>query len=108
MAGQPTTGITIALAAASVLTFSVAARQVPQPQPVPLQKNIRLIAHDDLNGKGDGGEGMAIQQLSGRRILYLAHSGTEACLSIVDVTNTSRPALLAQLPSPNPGVVRCN
>jgi hypothetical protein len=28
----------------------------------------------DLNGNGDGGEGMALQKLKdGRRILYLAH-----------------------------------
>lgn len=72
-------------------------------------KNMILVGHNDLNGHGDGGEGMAIQSLpNGRRILYIAHEGTQTCLSIVDVTHPQNPLLLNQLPSPNPGVVRCN
>jgi len=72
-------------------------------------KHMRLVAHHDLNGNGDGGEGLALQQFpDGRRILYLAHEGQRTCLSVLDVTNPRRPVLLNQIPSPNPGVARCN
>ena len=73
------------------------------------RKNMVLIGHSDLNGHGDGGEGLAIQQRSdGRRILYIAHEGEKTCLSVVDVTHPEAPVLLNQLPSPAPGVTRCN
>src|SRR6202795_3011208 len=75
----------------------------------PEQKNLELVGHSDLNGNGDGGEGMAIQQWpDGRRILYMAHEGEKTCLSIVDVTHPENPVLVNQLPSPQPGVTRCN
>ena len=71
--------------------------------------NVVLVGHHDLNGNGDGGEGLAIQQWpDGRRILYLAHEGQKTCLSIVDVTRPERPVLINQLPSPTPGTTRCN
>jgi hypothetical protein len=73
------------------------------------QKNVVLIGHSDLNGHGDGGEGLAIQQRSdGHRILYVAHEGEKTCLSIVDVTHPEAPVLVNQLPSPAPEVTRCN
>jgi len=72
-------------------------------------KAMELVAHHELNGNGDGGEGLAIQQRAdGRRILYLAHEGQKTCLSVLDVTDPKAPALLNQLPSPGPGVTRCN
>ncbi|HTX53653.1 MAG TPA: hypothetical protein VMD08_09590 [Candidatus Baltobacteraceae bacterium] len=71
-------------------------------------KDMRLLAHHDLNGQGDGGEGMALQAIEGRRILYLAHESQKTCLSILDVTNPEQPMLLNQLPSPGPGTTRCN
>ncbi len=34
--------------------------------------NMRLIAHDDLNGFGNGGEGMSLQVAGdGRRVLWI-------------------------------------
>src|SRR6202163_2055444 len=79
------------------------------PQQSPEQKDMELVGRSDLNGNGDGGEGMAIQQWpDGRRILYVAHEGEKTCLSIVDVTHPEAPALLNQLPSPAPDVTRCN
>jgi hypothetical protein len=37
-------------------------------------KNMRLISHHDLNGFGNAGEGVALQQLGdGRRIFWIAH-----------------------------------
>ena len=75
----------------------------------PEAKNMELVGRSDLNGNGDGGEGMAIQQWpDGRRILYIAHEGEKTCLSIVDVTHPEKPVMVNQLPSPQPGVTRCN
>jgi hypothetical protein len=73
------------------------------------QKNMLLVGHQNLNGHGDGGEGLALQQRGdGRRILYIAHEERSICLSIVDVTRPDSPVLLNQLPSPGPGITRCN
>jgi hypothetical protein len=72
-------------------------------------KNVVLIGHSDLNGHGDGGEGLAIQQWpDGRRVLYLAHEGTDWCLSVVDVTHPEKPVMITELPSPTPGITRCD
>jgi hypothetical protein len=68
-----------------------------------------LVGHTDLNGHGDGGEGLVIQAWpDGRRILYLAHEGQQTCLTAVDVTRPDAPVVIAQLPSPAPGTTRCN
>jgi hypothetical protein len=82
-------------------------------------RNMVLVGHNDLSrrssgaaeadGLGDGGEGLALQQLpDGRRILYLAHEAPQRCLSVIEVTKPESPVLLNQLPSPTPGVTRCN
>src|SRR5580692_7407257 len=82
---------------------------IANAQPAAEAQNVVLVGHNDLNGNGDGGEGLAIQQWpDGRRILYLAHEGEKTCLSIVDVTHPENPVLITQLPSPAPGVTRCN
>ncbi len=78
-------------------------------QPAAESSNIVLVGQNDLNGGGDGGEGLALQQLpDGRKILYFAHEGTERCISIIDVTRPENPVLVNQLPSPGPKVTRCN
>lgn len=80
-----------------------------QAQATAESSNMVLVGHNDLDGNGDGGEGLALHQLNdGRKILYFAHSGREQCLSVVDVTNPEIPLLLNQLPSPAPGITRCN
>jgi hypothetical protein len=72
-------------------------------------RNMTLVGHNDLNGNGDGGEGLAIQQRpDGRRLLFLAHEAPRNCLSIVDVTRPENPVVVNQIPSPAPGVTRCN
>jgi len=49
--------------------------QLPSQNPAE-QKNMELVGRSELNGNGDGGEGMAIQEWpDGRRILYIAHEG---------------------------------
>src|ERR1700683_4335792 len=78
-------------------------------QPAVEARNVSLVGHNDLNGNGDGGEGLAIQQFpDGRRVLYLAHEGQKTCLSIVDVTHPESPVMINQFPSPAPGITRCN
>jgi hypothetical protein len=72
-------------------------------------KNLTLLSHTYLNGHGDGGESMEIQQWpDGRRVLYFVHQGAENCLSVVDVTKPDKPEVLVYLPSPNPGDTQCN
>ena len=72
-------------------------------------RNMELVGHSDLNGRGDGGEGLALQRLpDGRRILYLAHEAPQLCVSVVDIVRPETPRVVTQLPSPAPGVTRCN
>lgn len=95
--------------ALGLLLTTVLAVPVARAQPVAEAKDIEQVSQLNLNGNGDGGEGLALQQRKdGRRILYLAHEGQKTCLSVVDVTNPKAPVLLAQLPSPGPQVTRCN
>lgn len=105
MTGRPL-GRLAAIAAAAV---AVAAPPRARAQPAAEARNMEQVAQLDLAGNGDGGEGMALQQRpDGRRILYFAHEGQKTCLSVIDVTNPRAPTLVAQLPSPGPGVTRCN
>ena len=99
----------LGLAIAATAVAAVAAPPAARAQPAAEARNMEQVAQLDLAGHGDGGEGMALQQRpDGRRILYLAHEGQKTCLSAIDVTNPRAPALIAQLPSPGPGVTRCN
>ena len=78
-------------------------------QPAAESRNMVLVGHNDLNGNGDGGEGLALQQFpDGRKVLYLAHEAPARCLSVIDVTRPEAPVMVNQLPSPAPGVTRCN
>jgi len=71
-------------------------------------KNMRLVGHSDLNGNGDGGEGLAIHQYAdGRRILFLAHESEPMCFSVVDVTNIKAPKVVTQVPVVSK-TLRCN
>jgi hypothetical protein len=87
--------------------------QTPQPRPAdPLQaqaaQNMRLIGHTDLNGKGNGGEGLDMHQYpDGRRVLFYAHTAEPTCFTTVDVTNPRQPKVLAQFPTAAKHV-RCN
>ena len=60
-------------------------------------KNMRLISHHDLNGFGNIGEGVHLQQTGdGRRVLYMAHESAPKDITSVDVTDIANPRLLAQ------------
>ena len=59
--------------------------------------NMRLMAHHDLNGYGNIGEGVHLHQSQdGRRVLYLAHESAPKDITSVDVTDPANPKLLAQ------------
>ena len=60
-------------------------------------KNMKLISHHDLSGFGNGGEGIALQQLAdGRRILYIAHESGPKDFTGVDVTDLANPKVVVQ------------
>ena len=71
-------------------------------------KNLRLLAHHDLNGFGNGGEGIALQAArGGRRILYIAHERAPKDFTVIDVTDPTNPSLVVQTELPH-GDVRSN
>jgi hypothetical protein len=68
----------------------------------PAARNMRLLAHDELNGFGNCGEGMAIQLTrDGRRILWLAHESAPTNVTAVDVTEPRKPAVVFQSELPH-------
>ena len=70
-------------------------------------KNMRLISHHDLNGFGNLGEGVALQQhADGRRIFHMAHESGPKDVSSVDVTDLANPKVVTQteLDHPHLGV----
>ena len=59
--------------------------------------NVRLVAHNDLNGHGDG-----MQLLKNGRYIYLAHLGTSPmALTILDASDPADPKVVRQMPHPN-------
>jgi len=60
-------------------------------------KNMRLLAHNDLGGFGNCGEGMAIQLArDGRRVLWLGHESAPKNFTAVDVTDPRKPSVILQ------------
>ena len=97
--------VTMTVAVAIVLAGGVSGAQEVQ---VLAAMNMRIVGHTDLNGQGDGGEGMDLRQYpDGRRIFFFAHVNAPNCLSIVDVTEPDAPEVLHQMPTVA-GHVRCN
>ena len=67
-----------------------------------LSKNMKLIAHHDLNGFGGVGEGMALQVTkNGKRVLWIAHEGPPKNFTGVDVTNPRKPKIICQTELPH-------
>ena len=58
--------------------------------------NMKLISHHDLNGFGNVGEGVALQERDGRRILWLAHESAPKDFTAVDVTDLANPKTIIQ------------
>jgi len=64
--------------------------------------NMKLLAHDELGGFGNVGEGMSLQLAKGgRRILWLAHESAPKNFSAVDVSNPRRPKVILQKDLPH-------
>lgn len=110
------TGMTLALVGillAGVQADAQERRQGGAAQPAqkfPAEgKNMALLGHSTLNGKGDGGEAMELVEWpGGRKILIFVHQAAENCLSFVDVTDPAKPQVVAYIPSPTPGETQCN
>jgi hypothetical protein len=65
-------------------------------------KNLTLLAHHDLGGFGNGGEGIALQATAdGRRVLYIAHESAPKDFTGVDVTDPRSPELVVQTELPH-------
>lgn len=59
-------------------------------------KGLRLVAHHDLAGNGDG-----FQVMRSGDVLYVGHNGTSGMgTSILDVADPAAPGLVTQLPAP--------
>ena len=60
-------------------------------------KNMKLIAHVDLKGHNNIGEGVDLHQTAnGRRILYMAHESAPKDFTGVDVTDLANPKVVTQ------------
>src|SRR5260370_16969232 len=76
--------------------------------PSDASKNMRLLAHHDLGGFGNVGEGMAIQLArDGRRVLWLGHESAPKNFTAVDVTDPRKPSDIVQTDLPH-GHMRAN
>ncbi|HXD72383.1 MAG TPA: hypothetical protein VN628_01535, partial [Vicinamibacterales bacterium] len=99
------------LSIAAMLTLGLVAPAHAQMAPwvKPLEaSNMKIVGHNDLNGKGNGGEGLALTQYrDGRRVLFLAHESAPTCFSVIDVTNTAKPTVIAQVNTVTSDI-RCN
>ena len=66
-------------------------------------KNMKLISHHDLNGFGNAGEGVALQQLpDGRRIFWIAHESAPKDVTALDVSDLANPKIVLQTDLPYP------
>jgi hypothetical protein len=64
--------------------------------------NMKLLAHDELGGFGNIGEGMSLQLAKGgRRILWLAHESAPKNFTAVDVSDPRRPKVILQQDLPH-------
>ncbi|HXP77736.1 MAG TPA: hypothetical protein VN823_26615 [Stellaceae bacterium] len=64
--------------------------------------NMKLLAHDELGGFGNIGEGMSLQLAKGgRRILWLAHESAPKNFTAVDVSDPRRPRMILQQDLPH-------
>lgn len=68
------------------------------------QWRMRLLARCELNGFGNGGEGLGLHARGGRRTLFVAHESAPKNVTAVDVTDPSRPRVLAQTEVAHPRV----
>ena len=71
----------------------------------PEAHNFRLISHDTMSGFGNVGEGMSLQLApGGRRIMWMAHECAPKNFTAVDVTDPTKPRVIAQTDLPHRNV----
>jgi hypothetical protein len=93
---------------AAALLFMPHVVYADEPNGVAEASNMEIVGHNDLNGVGKGGEGLALKQYDGgKRVLFLAHESAPMCISVVDVTQPEHPTIITQIPVETPNV-RCN
>ena len=64
--------------------------------------NMKLLAHHPMDGFGNGGEGMGLQQTSdGRRFMCIAHESAPKNFTVVDVTDPRKPQVVVQTDLPH-------
>ncbi|MDP6422454.1 MAG: hypothetical protein QF477_05740 [SAR202 cluster bacterium] len=68
-------------------------------------KNMTLLAQHDLDGFGNGGEGIGLQATKdGRRVIYIAHESGPKDYTAVDVTDPKNPKTVIQTTLPHADV----
>jgi hypothetical protein len=68
----------------------------------PMAHNMKLISHNELQGFGGMGEGIAMQLADdGRRILWMAHESAPKNFTGVDVTDPRQPRVIVQTELPH-------
>jgi hypothetical protein len=71
----------------------------------PEAHNFRLISHDTMSGFGNVGEGISLQLApGGRRIMWMAHECAPKNFTAVDVTDPTKPRVIAQTDLPHRNV----
>src|SRR6266536_1921079 len=73
--------------------------------PVRIARNLRLIGHNNLGAGPNAGEGLAMKITpEGRRLFYVAHENPPLAMSILDVTDPTRPEIVYQSEVPHDGI----
>ena len=68
-------------------------------------KNMTLLSQHDLDGFGNGGEGIGLQATKdGRRVIYIAHESGPKDYTAVDVTDPRNPKTVIQTELPHADV----
>ena len=62
---------------------------------------MRLLAQCDLDGRGNGGEGIGLVDRGGRRFLFIAHESAPRNFTIVDVSDPRRPDVVRTVDLPH-------
>ncbi|MBO0705925.1 MAG: hypothetical protein J2P39_11440 [Candidatus Dormibacteraeota bacterium] len=65
---------------------------------------MRLLAQCELDGRGNGGEGLGLVDRDGRRFLFIAHESAPRNLTVVDVSDPRRPEVVRTLDLPHQDV----
>jgi hypothetical protein len=73
--------------------------------PVRIEHNLRLIGHNNLGAGPNAGEGLAMKITpEGRRLFYVAHENPPLNMSILDVTDPTKPEIVYQSEVPHDGI----